>query len=334
MVIELSELELVWPPRLFAAEAQALLAAGMDSEETLGWLLDEAFHGDVGLRLYKQDEAKAPLLLEGYAYNPVDLPPWEALATTRRIVALVNDLTARSEELRRYIPRRYYRARQAPVEVPAPLGIAEVKSQFAKAVAELASNGYFGRAFGSSCVDDADDPDANGQQQLSELLRENQTPGDDYVRLWSMHIRDGGDPSAAWSDGLFYDLVEAMHDLVARPRSRYWHDYGNEWDFADFARVASRTTRHSCRISQPPRDPARVSPSRLGGSGERHLGGRASDDSSSEASPAGGTRRPANDTRPTVVAGGHRRRAGPPGAPEARRGLMCRRCSARPPNRG
>jgi hypothetical protein len=94
VVIELSELELVWPPRLFAAEAQALLAAGMDSEETLGWLLDEAFHGDVGLRLYKQDEAKAPLLLEGYAYNPVDLPPWEALATTRRIVALVNDLTA------------------------------------------------------------------------------------------------------------------------------------------------------------------------------------------------------------------------------------------------
>jgi hypothetical protein len=122
------------------------------------------------------------------------------------------------------------------VEAPAPLAIADVKSQFAEVVVELDSAGYFGRAFGSSCVDDADDPDGNGQQQLSSLLRENQTPGHDYVHLWPMRPRDWGDPSAAWSDGLFYDLVEALHDLVARPRSRHWHDYGNEWDFADFAR--------------------------------------------------------------------------------------------------
>src|SRR4051794_9552114 len=85
VVIELSELELVWPPRLFAEEAQALLAAGMDSEATLGWLLVEAFHGDVGLRLYKQEDARAPFL-EGYVYNPLDSPPWDAPAPTRRIV--------------------------------------------------------------------------------------------------------------------------------------------------------------------------------------------------------------------------------------------------------
>lgn len=40
--IERSEIELVWPTNLFAQEARALLEAGHDSAETLGFLLAEA----------------------------------------------------------------------------------------------------------------------------------------------------------------------------------------------------------------------------------------------------------------------------------------------------
>jgi hypothetical protein len=40
-----------------------------------------------------------------------------------------------------------------------------------------------------------------------------------------------------WPEELFYDIVEALHDVVARPRKRTWHDYAREWDYFDFART-------------------------------------------------------------------------------------------------
>jgi hypothetical protein len=39
------------------------------------------------------------------------------------------------------------------------------------------------------------------------------------------------------AEELFYDIVEALHDVVARPRKRTWHDYAREWDYFDFART-------------------------------------------------------------------------------------------------
>ncbi|MGY1659640.1 hypothetical protein ACI78Q_00260 [Geodermatophilus sp. SYSU D00705] len=234
MGIERSELELVWPPQLFAEEASALLAAGHDDEPTLGWLLDEAFHGDAGWQLFREETAKAPFpgpnAFQAMHSAFVEQPP-------SRATALVQSLVEEAERLPRYVPRRYYRARQRPVEPPARLTLTETKASFARVVMQLAELGYFERAFGSSCVDDADNPDINGQRQLSELLHEDQVAEhDDYVHLWPMRPRDWGDPCATWPEDLFCDLIEALHDLVARPRRRHWHDYGNEWDYGDFAR--------------------------------------------------------------------------------------------------
>jgi hypothetical protein len=232
VTIELSELELVWPARLFAEEAQALLAAGEDDETGLGWLLDEAFHGGAAWRLFQQEATSTEVITSNvFETQHADLLE----PRLSHAVLLVRKLAEEADELRRYVPRQYYRARQKPAAPPAPLGLPELKAAFAGMVAALDELGYFEREFGSSCVDDADDPAASGQRRLSELLDENQ-PGQDPVTLWPMKPGAGGDPSATWSDGLFYDLVEALHDLVARPRRRFWHDYGHEWDYTEFAR--------------------------------------------------------------------------------------------------
>jgi hypothetical protein len=226
VAIELSELELVWPARLFAEQAQELLATGRDDEANLGGLLDEAFHGDAAVLLYQEEAQKAP----------IGVDPFDASPRQKRGADLVRELAERSAQLRRYSAPRYYRARQMPLETPAPLRVAETKSAFAGIVAELASLGYFERAFGSYCYDSEDKPDVEGQRQLSDLLGENQFGGAPQFRLWPMRPKDGGDPSAVWPDGLFYDLIEALHDLVARPLSRSWHDFAREWDYYDYAK--------------------------------------------------------------------------------------------------
>jgi len=222
---ELNELELVWPARLFAQQAQVLLAAGKDDEDSLGSLLEEAFHGDAALRYFHEMVAEAPFGSD----------PWDDTPRRHRAAAVVKHLVERSEHLRRYAPRRYYRARQQPVENPAPLTMAEAKSQFGRVITELAGLGYFERAFGSNCCDSHDNPDVEGQRQLSRLLGEDQSDGDQVV-LWPTRPNDGYDPTGQWSDGLFYDLIEALHDLVARPLSRWWHDFHRDWDYSDYAK--------------------------------------------------------------------------------------------------
>lgn len=48
----------------------------------------------------------------------------------------------------------------------------------------------------------------------------------------------------AWDEDTFYGLIEVIHDLVARPRERSWHDYGRcGWHYSEFAVVpAARCT--------------------------------------------------------------------------------------------
>jgi hypothetical protein len=225
VVIEVSELELVWPPKLFTDQARELLTSGRRTEASLTSLLDEAFHGDAAVRLYREAVRNAPM------GDPFDANPEQEAG-----VLLIQELASRSDQLRRYVPRRYYRARQRPEESPAPLSLTATMSEFAKIVSDLDERGYFSLAFGSACVDDADDPAAEGQRQLSEMLGENQVGGQPHVHLWPMNAGPVRDASWEWTEGAFYDLIEVLHELVARPLIRYWHDYGAEWDYSDFAR--------------------------------------------------------------------------------------------------
>ena len=228
MAIERTELELVWPADLFRQEGQALLAADRDDESTLGWLLAEAFHGERGYRLFTQ----TPAPWTGWDEDLVNghkapAPPQGPSPRAQLVAGLVRD----TAQLPRYVPRQYYSARRNP-SPDTPLTPAQTKTAYAEVIAALARTGYFHDAFGSSCVDDADNPAEQGQKKLSSLL-------DTDCPMWPLG-RDNGELSGVeqdWSEDLFFDVIEALHDLVARPRWRGWHEFDQHWDYQDFARA-------------------------------------------------------------------------------------------------
>jgi hypothetical protein len=228
VTVERSELELVWPADLFRREGQALLDAGNEDESRLGWLLVEAFHGDRGDQLFTQ----TPAALKGWGeVRPVGAraaaPPQGPSPRAQLVAGLVRD----TDQLPRYVPRRYYSARRNPPLV-VPLTPAQTKAEYAEVVAGLARTGYFDDAFGSACVDDLVDPVEQGQKKLSSLLG-TESP------MWPLAL-DNGELTGveqSWSEDLFFDVIEALHDLVARPRSRFWYDYGQDWHYQDFARA-------------------------------------------------------------------------------------------------
>ena len=239
MAIERSELELVWPANLFIQEARALVDAGYASEQTLGFLLAEAFHDDRGFRLFQEVQAASPRhCLDDPWGLPVENPfaPVAQLVSdlvenqVAPVVRLVTDLADNADRLPRHERPLYYSARRKPLPAPS-LTVPQVKVAFAQEIGRLSRSGYFADAFGSSCVDADEDPDAEGQRRLSDLL-------DLAIPVWPL-ARPDETPTRIeqdWPEDTFYDAIEALHDLVARPRRRSWHDFGREWDYQDFAR--------------------------------------------------------------------------------------------------
>jgi len=241
VAVERSELRLVWPAALFAAEARVLLQAGAD-DDSLAGLLAEAFHGDRGQLLLEQTAAAhpQPVLTE------LGDSPWGGVAATvsrvayphRMTAQLVEELACDASSLPRHAPRPLYRQRQQPTGVVV-LSIRQCKDRFAALIAELTALGYFEDAFGSECSDSDEDPGGQGQRQLAERLDLRDSP------LWPLHTWSNGTfgPSGvheAWPTEVFFDVVEALDELVARPRRRSWHSYHREWDYSDYSRPAGQ----------------------------------------------------------------------------------------------
>lgn len=107
----------------------------------------------------------------------------------------------------------------------------------------FAQRGYFDEAFGPSCPDANSDAADAGQRRLEELL-------DTIESLWPLCDSGGRNwVEDSWSAERFFDMIEVLHDLVARPQTRSWHDYHADWDYADFARRPGRAV-YRWRINQ------------------------------------------------------------------------------------
>ena len=135
-------------------------------------------------------------------------------------------------ELAQVRPQSAVRQRQQPA--PAALTVPECKDAFARAVAELVALGYFEEAFGSECDDSHDDPAQKGQQVLADRLGLE-------APFWPLTAwADGASRPTGfqkrWSTEVFFDVIEALDELVARPRQRRWHDFHRDWDYEDYAR--------------------------------------------------------------------------------------------------
>jgi hypothetical protein len=110
-------------------------------------------------------------------------------------------------------------------------GDARLADWFLQAIRDLADRGYFEHELPGGCEDAGNEDLVDPSLVLLERLG--------VPNLWPLtHSRDAWDP--ANDRGLFYDLIEALHDLAARPRSRSYHSYWHHWHYADFSSAAGQ----------------------------------------------------------------------------------------------
>lgn len=240
MSIDLADVTLDWPPELFMMVARRLRGRPRGySREEVGWLLEEAVHDHMGLALYDEiaefmpaDSPEAAELAGSWIAGAAGA--LATMAQPKLVNRLISDLARRP----RFEPPRYWSSRQLTAPPVAPLALPELVAAFAALVEKLNASGYFDEAFSSSCPDTPHDPAEVAQDRLAQVLGTE-------VRLWppgglyetKTHVVTVG---WDWGESILLDLVEALDDLVARPRRRSWHTTHDGWDFSDFDRTAGR----------------------------------------------------------------------------------------------
>jgi hypothetical protein len=195
--------ELAWPRQLLLDEARWLLSLPSDQtwSQRAEMLLTEAFAGPAAVNAFR------------------DTTPAHWSASRDLINRIVTSSPTELPEAPE--PARYFSERNSGSEKPAATRDATLR-RFGRLAADLYDRGYLEAECPRGCVDAEDrvDPAVVLEERLGK-------PG-----LWPVM------PSQSeWADATFFDVVEVLHDLVARPRSRWWHDYsacGYHW--SDFAR--------------------------------------------------------------------------------------------------
>lgn len=222
--------ELDWPPELLRGELLALLGhpyRGWTGDE-VELLLHEAFHTEIPAA----DFARLHSLAE-WGNDPVPSRPWIA------------DLLEHLPEMRDYRPPRpYYRDRHRPPRPNRQQRPAVYEQIGTLLLSQLRIWGYLDRDFPPLCVDDARDFDFDSEGDGEVLERE--------FELWDV-VRERA-PSlklwpllpGSWNNDILFDVVEVYHDLVARPRRRWYHQHNDcGWHSEDFDTDAGRRVYRS-----------------------------------------------------------------------------------------
>jgi len=189
--------ELQWPPELFAEELAAVLRSDSWMAE-VQLLLEDAFAGDAPLRDF--DQAASSSIWDEHGV-PTDAP--------RRWTHLLLEAAPHLRAPTASSP--YYPLRQA-ASVAEPESRTRLAHEFASFVTELLHRGYLQSpdALPENCLYGPDEDLPNASTKLSHLLHR------DVV--WPLQ-------PDSWDDMTLFGLIEVIHDLVARPRRRTWHEY-------------------------------------------------------------------------------------------------------------
>jgi hypothetical protein len=249
VAIEIEDLRSRWPAQLFVAEGREMRRLGYRDEHDLGWLVDEAFADGLGYQLFRDVDSFS---YRGH-WRPPQQPaiatfdPWSETETSgrrptraptgeRASVQLFDHLLAIAPEIPAPIRRRYYLERRRPANEPHRLTRSLLAEQVAACLQELNEFGYFEQSFGSTCPDADSDPNDNGDAMLRErVFGQTRHDGAD-ITLWPPSVPN----VAAWDEEVTLSVIEALYDLVARPRTRYWHDFHSGWDYSDYSRSSGR----------------------------------------------------------------------------------------------
>ncbi|MDQ1492292.1 MAG: hypothetical protein QOD57_3207 [Actinomycetota bacterium] len=212
--------ELRWPRALLVRELGALLAgppawARPDWDDQVRRVFEEAFAGPAATRAFEE-----ALLADLSVSDPL------SGTDSRYRRELLERLVAQAGDLREATERAPYWSQRRASPAPAA-DVDAAQRAFVRLVDELHAAGYLARSFPAGCVDDpgeAGDPSTVLDAELG------------VGGLWPL------DESApGWDRDLFYDLIEVFHDLVARPQTRWLHDFSDcGWHYGDFALEPAR----------------------------------------------------------------------------------------------
>ncbi|MFG3172921.1 hypothetical protein [Streptomyces sp. NPDC048200] len=217
MSLDLSNYELLWPTTLFATEGERVLRSSSRSwEEQAVWLLTEALAGPTAVADFEDLPSQRTPTDDPWATTA---PGWGKRGGVDKREWLT-ELISRAAELRHASePRPYWPQRQGRGLSHDGSTPRDTRRDFARMISDFAENGYLVHEFGQECVDDPNElPDA------SELIdRRLGIPN-----LWPL-------TPEAWDQDTFFGLIEVFHDLVSRPRTRYFHNWDNcGWHHSDF----------------------------------------------------------------------------------------------------
>ncbi|MFF1820421.1 hypothetical protein ACFVWG_24155 [Kribbella sp. NPDC058245] len=217
--------ELTWPPDLFRVELTKLINAPKTPEwdERVELLLEDAFSTSVP----GEDFKALPPTPNPFAGGPDSWDRPKPTATPSSRQKFLVSLLRRADSLplpRQRVP--YWSERQTGASVNSLSSTATAR-EFKRIVRNLLERGYFEKAFEKDCVDDPSDTEPAG------VIEEMTGRAD----LWVM------DPTELAEDrNAFCDLIEVLHDLVARPQFRTFHSYsGCGWHHKDFSRDSGQT---------------------------------------------------------------------------------------------
>lgn len=228
--------ELLWPRTLFKKVAADLLNRRSlpDWDERCALLLEHAFVGGPKGALQGQFSDVREGNLSGLSFARPRLPDLDVLGTIltseqrflRELLVTADRLGEANSHRRPYYSER----RPDRSAADSTSRNAAIRS-FVSLISEFDHFGYFDRAFGTDCEDEP-------RGDSVERLIEQELSADDLWPLTKNRL-------LAADEGLFFDIIEMLHDNVARPDSRTFHSWnGCGWHYGAFdiesGRVAYR----------------------------------------------------------------------------------------------
>ncbi|WP_328952553.1 hypothetical protein [Streptomyces sp. NBC_00184] len=223
--LDLGDYELRWPAVLFVSEGERVLrATGPSWEDRAKWFLTEAFAGTTAVTDFEEVPRHRDLADDPWATTA---SRWgSAQPTGRNQRDWLEELIKRASELRyAAAPRPYWPQRNGSDLVPDGRTARDTRQDFARLISEFADNGYLAEVFGEHCVDRHDDlPDASKVIEVRLGIAD----------LWPL-------APETWDENTFYGLIEVLHDLVSRPRTRQSHSFNDcGWHHFDFHSGSAR----------------------------------------------------------------------------------------------
>lgn len=203
------DFHLNWPRQIFLEEAEIIRKdTNTDRQE---WLCVEAFDGPLPGEIVRKFGTNA--------WGDSDETPNKAFAF---IIENVDCLRMKQ------LPTPYWRARHAAPDPDEPTTAELLPLYFKHLVDDLADHGYFERSFPRECIDDE-----NFQER--DTMYEGMRIALQWSPNWPL------DPNQLNNRDNLFDIIEYLHDIVARPRKRRYHEYAScGWHYDDFSRTTGR----------------------------------------------------------------------------------------------